>query len=34
MKILILAGGYGLRLTEETEMKPEPMVVIGNKPII
>jgi len=34
MKVLILAGGYGSRLAEETEMKPKPMVEIGGKPII
>ncbi len=34
MKVLILAGGYGSRLSEETEMKPKPMVEIGGKPIL
>ncbi len=34
MKVLILAGGYGSRLSEETELKPKPMVEIGNKPIL
>lgn len=34
MKVLILAGGYGSRLAEETELKPKPMVEIGGKPII
>ena len=34
MKVLILAGGFGTRLTEETEIKPKPMVRIGSKPII
>jgi glucose-1-phosphate cytidylyltransferase len=34
MKIIILCGGTGTRLKEETEFKPKPMVYIGNKPII
>ena len=34
MKVLILAGGYGTRLSEETDIKPKPMAEIGNKPII
>jgi glucose-1-phosphate cytidylyltransferase len=34
MKVVILAGGYGSRLAEETEVKPKPMVEIGGKPII
>jgi glucose-1-phosphate cytidylyltransferase len=34
MKVVILAGGRGTRLSEETEMKPKPMVEIGGKPII
>ncbi len=34
MKVLILAGGYGSRLSEETDMKPKPMVEIGGKPIL
>ncbi len=34
MKVVILAGGLGTRLSEETEIKPKPMVEIGNKPII
>lgn len=34
MKVGILAGGFGTRLAEETEIKPKPMVEIGNKPIL
>lgn len=34
MKVLILAGGMGSRLSEETVLKPKPMVEIGGKPII
>ena len=34
MKLVILAGGLGTRLSEETELKPKPMVEIGGKPII
>lgn len=34
MKVLILAGGYGTRLSEETDVKPKPMIEIGGKPII
>ena len=34
MKVVILAGGYGTRLSEETKYKPKPMVEIGEKPIL
>jgi glucose-1-phosphate cytidylyltransferase len=33
-KAVILAGGYGTRLMEETDIRPKPMVEIGGKPII
>ena len=34
MKVLILAGGFGTRLSEETDIRPKPMVHIGGKPIL
>ncbi|MBW2662807.1 MAG: glucose-1-phosphate cytidylyltransferase [Deltaproteobacteria bacterium] len=34
MKVVILAGGFGTRLSEETEVRPKPMVEIGGKPIL
>ncbi len=34
MKVVILAGGFGTRLSEETDVKPKPMVEIGEKPIL
>ena len=33
-KVVILAGGLGTRLAEETELKPKPMIEIGGKPIL
>lgn len=34
MKVVILAGGYGTRISEESHLKPKPMIEIGDKPII
>lgn len=34
MKVVLLAGGLGTRLAEETDIKPKPMVEIGGKPIL
>lgn len=34
MKVLILAGGFGSRISEETSIKPKPMIEIGGKPIL
>ena len=34
MKVLLLAGGFGTRLSEETNVRPKPMVEIGGKPIL
>tara|TARA_B100001123_G_C15054861_1_gene925115 strand:- start:151 stop:915 length:765 start_codon:yes stop_codon:yes gene_type:complete len=34
MKVVILAGGFGTRLSEETVIKPKPMVEIGDEPIL
>ena len=34
MKIVILAGGLGTRISEETENKPKPMVLIDENPIL
>lgn len=34
MKVVILAGGFGTRLAEETEVRPKPMVEIGGRPIL
>ena len=32
MKVTILAGGFGTRLSEYTESIPKPMVIVGDKP--
>ena len=34
MKVVILAGGFGTRISEESHLKPKPMVEIGGKPIL
>ena len=34
MKAILLAGGYGTRISEETDVKPKPMVLISGKPIL
>ena len=34
MKVVILAGGYGTRISEESYLKPKPMIEIGGMPIL
>jgi glucose-1-phosphate cytidylyltransferase len=34
MKVVILAGGYGTRISEESQFKPKPMIDIGERPIL
>ena len=34
MKTVILAGGFGTRISEESAVKPKPMIDIGNRPIL
>ena len=34
MKVVILAGGLGTRISEESHFRPKPMIEIGNKPIL
>jgi len=34
MKVVILAGGYGTRISEESHLKPKPMIEIGEKPVL
>jgi len=34
MKVVILAGGYGTRISEESHLKPKPMIEIGDRPIL
>ena len=34
MKAVILAGGYGTRISEESQLKPKPMIEIGGMPVL
>lgn len=34
MKVVILAGGFGTRISEESYLKPKPMIEIGGQPIL
>ncbi len=34
MKVVVLAGGFGTRISEETDLRPKPMIDIGGKPIL
>jgi glucose-1-phosphate cytidylyltransferase len=34
MKVVLLAGGLGTRMREETEFRPKPMVEVGGKPVL
>ena len=34
MKAVILAGGYGTRISEESHLKPKPMIEIGGRPLL
>ena len=34
MKVVILAGGFGTRFSEATQLLPKPMIEIGGKPIL
>jgi len=34
MKVVILAGGFGTRISEESHIKPKPMIGIGDRPIL
>ena len=34
MKVVILAGGLGTRISEESHLKPKPMIEIGGRPIL
>ena len=34
MKVVLLAGGFGTRISEESHLKPKPMIEIGGQPIL
>ena len=34
MRVIILSGGYGTRISEESQFKPKPMVELGGMPIL
>ena len=34
MKVVILAGGFGTRISEESHLKPKPMIEIGGRPVL
>lgn len=34
MKVVLLAGGFGSRISEESQIKPKPMIEIGGMPIL
>ena len=34
MKVVLLAGGFGSRISEESQLKPKPMIEIGGMPIL
>ena len=34
MKVVLLAGGFGTRISEESHLKPKPMIEIGGMPIL
>ena len=34
MKVVILAGGFGTRISEESHLRPKPMIEIGDRPIL
>ena len=34
MKVVLLAGGYGTRIIEESHLRPKPLIEIGSKPIL
>ncbi len=34
MKVVILAGGFGTRISEEVHLRPKPMIEVGDQPIL